>query len=437
MKKRKISLLFIIILTFMSGCFKAGDELLQAPKPSSDYLALQNKLDIELSNGSVYAPADSGSNRATIQLIDIDADAEEEAIAFFRESALSGTFNIVVYKKNENEYIDTGRITGHGNSIYSVEYPKLSPIGAGGLAVSWRISNQTERGLTVAKYENQTLQVVLDTQYSSYFIYDIDYDGLDEIFIINSENGQMSVSMYDMVGTDLKMTSKVLLSKEIETILRTTTGELASGTRAIAFDSRVFEGTGLITDIIALSDDGQLVNLSINEEDMSGMNNYRTVNTYTSTLNTQNVLYVPTLSQMRGSFSDNTNSLNWITTWHSYDVNNPIYSNLHTYHNTAEGWYYELNEQQKSNISISRLTASTIKITQFQFYLNERDFVSLFEIYTIPIDDYVESIFKDDYIKLGETTSNIYLAKNLKPQSTVRVSDEEIIENFNIISSSN
>lgn len=438
MKKVKIIALLLVVVNMLSGCmFKTGDELLQAPKPSTDYIALQNKLDLELSNGSVYAAADSGSNRATIQLIDIDADATEEAVAFFRESSLSGTFNVVVYKKIGSEYIDMGRMTGHGSSIDTVEYPKLSPIGAGGIAVSWKISNQLERGLTVAKFENGTLEVVLDTQYMSYFIYDIDYDGLDEIFVINDENGVNYITMYDMVDGEMELAGTTELSMEIDTIARITTGELASGGRAVSIDSRVENESGLISDVIAISYDGKLVNLTISEEDLSGMSNYRMISSYTSKLNTTNYLYIPTVTPMLGYPADNTNTYNWITTWHMYDVYNTIKSDIYTYHSNAEGWYYELEQNQISNIVVDRTSASNIKISQFQYYINDTDYVSLFEIYTVPTDDYSESNLADGYIKLGQTTTNVYLAKNLNPQSTIKVTDEQIIENFNIISSSN
>lgn len=437
MKKFKIVILCIALSSIFTGClFKTGDELLQAPKPSTDYIALQNKLDIELTNGGVYASAESGSNRATIQLYDIDADAEEEAIAFFRQSALSGTFNVVVYKKIGEEYIDTGRVIGHGTAIDEVAYPKLSSIGAGGIAVSWRISNQIEKGLTVAKFENGKLEIVLDTQYTSYFIYDIDYDGLDEIFIINSENERKVLNMYKMINGKMDLVSTVALSAEIENIARITTGELYSGGRAVAIDSRISLEVGLITDIIALSYEGELLNLSINPEDLSGMSTYRAISSYSSKLNTENYLYVPTILPMIGYFSDLANTTNWISMWSMYDIFNDVKSDIYTYHNNAEGWYYVLSQSQIANITATRVTASNIKITKFQ-YCDGFEYEDLFEIYTIPLDDYASSQFPEEYIQLGKTTANVYLAKNLNPQNFVKITDEQILENFNIISSSN
>lgn len=435
MKKIKHIMLFIAILTLCSGClFKTGDELLQAPRASTDYIALQNELDKEISNGSVYASAEFGSNRATIQLIDIDADSEEEVVAFFRESALAGTFNIVVYKKIGSEYKEVGRMKGYGNSIDEVAYPKLSPFGAGGIAVSWRISNQTEKGLTIAKFENGSLEVVLDTQYSSYFLYDIDYDGVEEVFIINQENSRHYVRMYKMINGEMILVSTVELSKEIDTIARTTMGELLSGGRAIALDSRIEGETGLITDLLTLSYDGNLINLTIDPETKSGMGNYRLISTYTANLNTINNLYVPTLTPMILSKADTSNTLNWITTWHMYDVHNDMKSDIYTYHNSAEGWYYELTKDVISNITTNRTTASNTKITQFRYATSAYDTIALFEIYTVPNDDYSESSFGEEYIKLGKTTTNVYLGKNLNPQSIVRVTDQEIIDNFNVIS---
>lgn len=435
MKKIKAIILFLAISMLCSGClFKTGDELLQAPKASTDYIALQRELDKELANGSVYASAELGSNRAMIQLIDIDSDSEEEVVAFFRESALAGTFNVIVYKKIGSEYKEVGRMTGYGNSIDEVAYPKLSPLGAGGIAVSWRISNQIEKGLTIAKFENGNLEVVLDTQYSSYVLFDIDYDGVEEVFVVNQENSRHYVKMYKIQYGEMILVSTVELSKEIDSIARTTTGELLSGGRAIAFDSRVTAETGLITDLLALDYEGKLINLTIDKEDKSGMSTYRLVSSYTSNLNTINNLYVPTLKPMILASSDTSNTSNWITTWHMYDLYNDTKSDIYTYHSSTEGWYYELSSDLLNHITTNRTTASNTKITQFRYYTSSYDSIALFEIYTIPNEDYTESSFGEEYIKLGKTTANVYLAKNLNPQSAVKVTDEEIIENFNVIS---
>lgn len=428
MKNNKKILLILMCLASMSGCMmKLGDELLVAPKPSMDYIALQNKIDSEISSGKVMSAPDSGSNRNTVQLIDIDADAEEEAIAFFRESAVSGVFNTIIYKKEQDKYFELGRIEGHGSSIDSVEYPKLNVIGAGGIAISWKISNQLEKGLTVATVLNGEVEVVLDTQYMSYFIKDIDYDGLDEIFIINKENDKNILQMYKMVDDNLKMVSKIELSKEIDSVARVTYGEFISSGQSVAIDSRVIGDVGLITDVIALKDD-ELINITIDTDTLSGMKTYRSTTSYSTHIKRDNILYVPTTVPMNSGINGE-NTGYFVTNWHVFDPYNATQSDLFTYHNSSENWYVQVDTDMKDAITIERNTTSNIKRTKFSQVLNEETEEELFEVFVIPKDDFSESYFDQSYLRLGRTTSSVFLVKNI----SYKLTENDILTRFNII----
>ena len=66
------ALLFLLLL---GGCvFPSGDELLAAPKPSSNYQSLQTELEKQLAQGVSYASPSEGENRSSIQLADLDND---------------------------------------------------------------------------------------------------------------------------------------------------------------------------------------------------------------------------------------------------------------------------------------------------------------------------------------------------------------------------
>lgn len=104
----------------LGGCvFPSGDELLAAPKPSSNYQSLQTELEKQLAQGVSYASPSEGENRSSIQLADLDNDGVEEAITFFRgaTSATSNKFTVAVYRKQDDSYVCTGTIDGRGTGI--------------------------------------------------------------------------------------------------------------------------------------------------------------------------------------------------------------------------------------------------------------------------------------------------------------------------------
>ncbi len=119
----------LLLLLLLGGCvFPSGDELLAAPKPSSNYQSLQTELEKQLAQGVSYASPSEGENRSSIQLADLDNDGVEEAITFFRgaTSATSNKFTVAVYRKQDDSYVCTGTIDGRGTALRSVEFPVLS-----------------------------------------------------------------------------------------------------------------------------------------------------------------------------------------------------------------------------------------------------------------------------------------------------------------------
>lgn len=436
MRKGRILITFLAIL-MLSGCtIKTGDDLLSAPKPSEDYIVLQKQIDKELSTGKVFSAPEAGTNRNTVQLVDLDADSDyqEEVVAFFRESAVSGTFNVVVYKNEDDEYVEMGRIDGHGSNIDAVEYPRLSDIGAGGIAVSWKISNQLEKGLTVAKVENGEIIVVLDTQYMHYFITDTNYDGLDEIFVISRNNDRISLKMYEMDDSDLVLANEVYLSSEIDSVAKVTIGEMLSSGVTIAIDSRVVGESGLITDVISIKN-GQFTNLTINDENTSSMTTYRSINSYTTKLFNNSILYVPTIIPMRDSDMDNIATIAYITNWNVYDIDNPTMSDLYTYHNVSEGWYFDVSALDFKNLVVERTSISNVKVTKFIHIDNASVRSELFEIYVVDADSYNQTQFGNEYIHLGTATGYVYLAKNLYPNTNYRIGDNTLVTGFSVIKS--
>ena len=103
----------LLSLLVLSGCtFPSGDELLAAPKPSTNYQTLQVELEKLISSGISYTAPVEGENRSSIQLIDLDNDGVEEAISFFRgsSSATSNEFKVYIYRKQDESYVCTGSI---------------------------------------------------------------------------------------------------------------------------------------------------------------------------------------------------------------------------------------------------------------------------------------------------------------------------------------
>ena len=113
-------------------------DLYSLPQLPAEYTELNNCINQLLESGAEYAAPVSGSNIQPVQLEDLDGDGEEEALAFFRNSADEKPLKIYIFTAGEQTYEQTAVIEGTGTSIYSIAYEDLDQDGrtgaAGGLA---------------------------------------------------------------------------------------------------------------------------------------------------------------------------------------------------------------------------------------------------------------------------------------------------------------
>ena len=88
-KKWTVAVLAALACTVLSGCFLSSpiDELYQLPQLPQEYTALSEEINAVLAGGAEYAAPISGSNLQPVQMVDIDGDGKEEALAFFRNAA--------------------------------------------------------------------------------------------------------------------------------------------------------------------------------------------------------------------------------------------------------------------------------------------------------------------------------------------------------------
>ena len=127
MGKRMLGCLVLAICMLgLGGCmFGNVDEMYALPKSSEAYVNLQAKINQEKGSAEYIAPL-SGENRQTIQLVDVDGDGVQEAVAFFRDTTSENPLKIVIFKQDEHEeYQVYTRIEGVGSEIESIDYLDL------------------------------------------------------------------------------------------------------------------------------------------------------------------------------------------------------------------------------------------------------------------------------------------------------------------------
>ena len=101
------------------------EELYALPELPERYTALNQQLSAIQESGAEYAAPVSGSNIQPVQMVDLDGDGREEALAFFRQSDGEKPLKIYVFTDNGDSYAQTAVIEGvpqlHGAAVEATD----------------------------------------------------------------------------------------------------------------------------------------------------------------------------------------------------------------------------------------------------------------------------------------------------------------------------
>lgn len=365
------------ILTLLTGCsVTMGDGLLSLPQLPAEYVELQKQYDEIQGGGAAFVSAKTGANRQSVQLADLDADGENEVIAFFKDS--DGTFSIYVHKKSLDSYAQIGHLEGIGKNIKSVEYINIQQTGEKALAVSWELEETTQAAMSVYALQEGTVDKILDYQYLEYCVFDMDMDGKDEIIAVTREQGMKRVTptpqskggagtnkavLYKFQNMKEPTMATVAMSLESEKVVNMTEGLTASGKRGVFIDSSTSDGT-YVTDVVVYGDGG-LSNEVIDNETGSANVTKRNLNIFSQDIDKDGIIEIPKSEMMLGYTDPLSTDTRWKIRWHEVRSGRLVYDELSTFYNKLEGWYMVLPPEWESKVSV--VISSGVGISQTTF----------------------------------------------------------------------
>lgn len=437
MKRIRLIAAALSLVLLLGGCtMPSGDDLLTAPQPLKNYQTLQTELEKLLSSGLVYTAPATGDNRTTVQLIDLDADGQEEVISFFRGStaATSNIFQIYVYEKQDEQYVCTGSIEGRGREIYSVDFPVITAEGKRGMVVSWNLSSEGTRALTMCDFDqNGAPRVLLETEYAAMELTDLTIDGAKDVLCIASTaDGKRVARLYEYANGNMELLGEASVSADAVSIERVTTGRVADYLPAVFVEEKTAGGIGLTTDIFVYSG-GTLRNLAMDGEDLLTNGTYRPVAVYAADINMDGVIELPRAVLMAGYQDASASDAVYMIDWYTYsDTQAPVRVQT-TYHNVSENWYFCIDDAWHDKITAVKAVDGSVSMVQFYEYIDGVHNVPLFTIYcaTGTVKDvYAE---RTDLIQLAQTAQAVYfarLADTEGQQSSIQIDSAGIASRF-------
>lgn len=442
MKKR----LFILtlLLVFLTGCtYQMGDGLLSLPRLPEEYVGLQKLYDEILAEGAAYVSAKSGANRQSVQLADFDSDGENEVVSFFKNA--DGTFSVYIHKKFDETYFEIGKADGVGKNIRSVDYINMNAMGELALLVTWDLEDSLQSALSVYSVRDGEMQNVLDLQYLSYYVTDMDLDAQDDIIAVSRDSGEQfnSVAMYSFDGSKCEVKGKTQLSIESDKVVNMVAGLTTSGKRAVYIDSSTLESE-YVTDIIYCQNDGALMNESIDTESGSANVTKRHINVYSSDIDNDGIVEVPLAKMFTGYTDPLSSDTRWKINWSEIETGKIVNNSMNTFHNSLEGWFFILPEKWDTDVSAVIVNESNVSQTTFfvpyeiaddNYSMSYDETNSLVTIYAVSADNADTFIRKNrDVTIIKETETTVYGYKvydNGMSKYAVTAEDVEFLLNFN------
>ena len=357
----------LLCLTGLSGCvFSSVEEMYALPKSSEAYVNLQAKINMEKGNAEYIAPL-SGENRQTIQLVDVDGDGVQEAVAFFRDAQAEAPLQIVFFRQDdEGEYQPWARIEGVGTEIESIDYLELCEPAGCEILVSWQVNASVRDLVGYAVKDGQPVEI-LRTSYDGYLAADLDQDGLKELVLAQPGGDAQAgweVDYYDGIQGRMELLSATPLSQGAAEINTWTAGMLADGVPAL-FVTSTFGEEDLITDIFCLGEQG-LENIALHDgARQSGDVYHYYAGVHPADMNGDGVTEVP-VAQSIPAYGTSTAGEFWWLHWMAYQSDGTSAQVLTTYH-SGDGWYLEIPDTWTGAFSMCRQENSATGVRNVLF----------------------------------------------------------------------
>lgn len=401
------------------------EELFQLPRMAEEYTGLTQELEALIAQGYEYASPTGGRNIQSVQMVDLDGDGQQEALAFFRMSSDEKPLKIFVFRLEDENYQLYCTIESSGTAVDSVYYQDLDGDGRRELIVGWRISAEVQ---TVAVYTVAREPVALmSSGYTRFTMQDLNSDGLPSLLVLRTDaDSQPVAEFYGWQDQQMGVAYRCVLSSTMASINRGSlvSGRLDADTPAL-YITGVDEQGMAATDILVFRQELGLVNLALSGSS-TGVSNavypYRQL--LPQDINNDGIIEIP--SPDAGWAAEQTDgSAGWLRC----DSEGKLITVARTYHSLSCGWYLTIPESWW-DWSVETATTSITNENQFSLSINGDPVLSL---YTITGENRENRGRMGKRVLLRRQTATIY-AGELQDSASYYGMDEDLLRrSFSLI----
>ena len=432
MKKKVATLVTGILALALSGCMFTTPEasLYRLPKLAGEYESLETQIDALLSTGGEYAAPTSGSNLQSVQMIDLDGDGVEEAVAFFRFPNDEKPMKIYIFKANGDSYEQMALIEGTASSIYSITYYDLDGDGRREILVGFKSGTELQV-LAVYTLRGSEPLNLLTTAYLRYAVSDLDGDGRQELTVLYSgEENRCMADCYTWDDRELSCISTLELSFSASELSRVAAGALSDGQQAL-YVTGVADNSVAAYDILTVKN-GVLRNVTQNTVSSAADGGFRFLSLYPTDIDGSGVIEIP--EPIPFPPLDEESETYYRILWRDYDSAGKSEVVCRTFHNAADGWSLLLPETWDERVSLLRAGTPDENAVLFFCRSSDGQLQPFLEICALTGSAREEHARRGDRFVLARQVETVYTAELLPCDDWDGAVDEETVKkSFSLI----
>ena len=431
MKKTVAALMLSVLALALSGCIFTAPEatLYRLPKLAGEYESLEARIDTLLAMGGEYAAPTSGSNLQSVQMIDLDSDGVEEAVAFFRFPNDKKPMKIYIFKANGDSYEQYACIEGTSTLIYSVNYADLDGDGRREILVGYRSSSDVQ-GLSIYPMTAGSPEALLITGYSRYANIDMNGDGKQELLILCSDTESVGrVDYYDWADGTLTMRYSMRLSLSLAEVSRLTAGTLTGGENAL-FVTGVTADNLTVTDVLALRGERlQNIALGTDGNQMPAFSAF--LGLFPRDENNDGVTEAPEARTLQRF--DRESEIQYYVTWRQFSADGTAQDVCSSFHNVSDGWSLTLpDEWDKAKLTAERVSGGGETAVSFYRVGTGGAREKLLTIYRLTGEAREELANTGERITLARQVEAVYAAE-IGETWDVQLTEQSLRDRFSLI----
>lgn len=428
-RKLHIFCLVLAVSMLFSGCMATLDQMYCLPERSEQVQNLQSVLNSAMNDLEYCAPL-SGENQQIVQSADLDGDDVSEFLVFAKGTS-DKPLKILIISYENGDYVLRTTLESNGSAFDQVEYVQMDGELGLELVVGCQVSDQVLRSVSVYSFTEGEAQKLVTTNYTKFLTVDLDSDRLSELLTLrpgqsDSDNGV--AELYGVENGVMGRSNEAGMSEPVGQLKRIISGRLQGGEPAVYVASAV-EENAIITDVYAMVN-GSFRNVSLSNESGTSVQTLRNYYVYATDIDSDGVVELPNLIHMTPIETTQSADRQYLIRWYAMNIDGTEVDKLYTFHNYVGGWYFQLNKDWVSRITVAQTGYA------YDFYIWDEDFVTndkMLTIYALSGENRESQAEQDGRFVLHRGESVVYAAQLAENASKYGITEENVVDGFHLI----